>query len=240
MCAGDRLKNLARPGTHRPLDFTTLVRNLRRVTITGRPRHFELDTIVDAGLALIEAEGVGALSMQAVARRLGTGRATLYNYVDSREELIDLMLGRALADQPQLAEVMDVTDWPEALVRFMVAAFRAGVERPAVLQLFMQNPKVHLGVVARGQDELRALEGIGFAPPRAAEVFRMLVSQLLGHIGSAAALAVRPESAILEAGTELGAAQRHLDDLGEERLYETAVRTLVSGLAAELKANEHP
>lgn len=188
-------------------------------------------------LALIETEGVSALSMQALAKRLGTGRATLYNYVESREELIDLMLGRALAEQPQLAEVIDVTDWAEALVRFMVAAFRAGVERPAVLQLFMQNPKLHLGVLARGQDELRALESIGFSPSRAAEVFRMLVSQLLGHIGAAAALAARPDSAILDSRTELGKAQRHLDDLGEERLYESAVRTLVAGLEAELKLN---
>jgi AcrR family transcriptional regulator len=218
------------------LDFTTVVRDPDAVSPTGRPRQFALTDVLDAGLALVEEEGLSGLSMQALATRLGTGRATLYNYVDSREELIDLMLGRALGEETGLSAVLDVDDWGEALVSYLVAAFRAGVARPALLQLFLQTPKVHLGVAARGSEELRALQSVGFSPGRAAEVFRILVSQLLGHIGAAAALALRPASAVLDADTELGAAQRHLDALGEERLYEYAVRTLVAGLEAELRS----
>ena len=205
----------------------------------GRPRQFSLEDVVDAGLALIEVDGLNALSMSALAGRLGTGAATLYNYVGSRDELIELMIGRALADQPQVSEAIDLSDWREGLVAYMVTGFRAGVARPALLQLVTQNPHVHLGAVARGQDELRVLERIGFSATRAAEVYRVLASQLLGHIGAAAALASRPASALLDVETQVGAAQRHLDELGEERLYETAVRFLVAGLHAELSATNH-
>ena len=204
------------------------------MTATGRPRHFSLDDVVSAGIELIEEQGVDALSMQAVAARLGTGRATLYNYVDSRDELVELMLGRALTDQPSMSETVDVANWPEELVAYLVASFRAGMARPALLQLSSQHRKVHLGIAARGEVEIGALERIGFSPTRAVEVFRILVTQLLGHLEIAIALAQRPEEATLEASTRLGAAQRHLDALGEERLYESAVRALVAGLAAEL------
>ena len=202
----------------------------------GRPRQFTLEDILDAGLALIEEEGLGALTMNAVAARLGTGRATLYNYVESREELIDLMLGRALSEERPLAVALEDKHWAEALEDHMVTAFRNGVKRPALLQLSLATPRLHLGVAARGQEEILALQTIGFTPTRAAEVFRILVTQLLGHLAAAAALANRPPTAVLDSRTELGAAQQHLDAMGEERLYASAVGTLVAGLTLEVRA----
>lgn len=202
----------------------------------GRPRQFSLEDVVDAGLALIEESGTEALSMSALAARLGTGSATLYNYVGSRDELIDLMIGRILTEQPPVAETIDADNWDEGLVAYMVAVFRASMVRPALLQLALQSPRLHLGALARGQEELQALEAIGFSPTRAAEVYRILGSQLLGHVGAAVALHHRPDDAVMPPGTSLGDAQRHLDALGEERLYESAVRTVVVGLRAELTA----
>jgi AcrR family transcriptional regulator len=193
-----------------------------------------VDEVIDAALALIEEEGVPALSMQTLARRLGTGSATLYNYLGSRDELIDLMLGRALADQPPVPRATDVADWAEGMVGYLVASFREGIARPAVLQLWSQRPYIHLGAAARTEDELRTLEAVGFSPERAAEVYTILASQLLGHIGVAASHATRPATAVAPEGSRLGAAQRHLDALGQERLYESAVRAVIGSLVAEL------
>ncbi|OKJ20059.1 regulator [Streptomyces sp. CB00316] len=47
--------------------------------------------ITGAALALADAEGLAAVSMRALAQRLGTGPASLYRYVGSRDELLDLM-----------------------------------------------------------------------------------------------------------------------------------------------------
>lgn len=204
------------------------------MTGRGRPRQFSLDEVLEAALDLIEVDGVDALSMQALAHRLGTGSATLYNYVGSRDELIDLMLGRVLAESPALPAITSTGDWAEDLVRYLVASFRAGISRPAVLQLWQQRPYVHLGAEARTNDELSVLEAIGFSPLRAAEVYRILASQLVGHMTIAAGRAHRPDTATAREGTPLGAAQRHLEELGEERIYESAVRALVGALAAEL------
>src|SRR5688572_22675182 len=100
----------------------------------GRPRQFSLAEVIDAALDLVEEEGVAALSMQALASRLGTGSATLYNYVGSRDELIDLMLGRALAEQPPIPRFAGVDDWADRCVDYMVAQFRTAMARPALLQ----------------------------------------------------------------------------------------------------------
>lgn len=192
---------------------------------------------MDAAMRVIEEDGVQALSMQALAKRLGTGSATLYNYVGSRDELIDLVLGRALSELPAMPRFTR-ENWSEQLVAYLVASFREGIARPALLQLWHQRPSIHLGAATRAQQELGLLESLGFTPERAAEVFRILATQLAGHIGIAAARAQRPETAVAAEGTRLRAAQQHLDQLGEERIYESAVRGLVASLAREVEGDQ--
>jgi AcrR family transcriptional regulator len=50
------------------------------------------DRIVAAAIAILEAEGLEALTMRRVAAALGTGAMSLYRHVASREELLDLVL----------------------------------------------------------------------------------------------------------------------------------------------------
>ena len=52
------------------------------------------DRIVTAAVEIVDAEGPDALTMRAVARRLGAGTMSLYRHVSGREELLDLALGR--------------------------------------------------------------------------------------------------------------------------------------------------
>lgn len=53
----------------------------------GRSR----DDIVAAAIALADAEGLGAVSMRAVAAALDTSAGSLYRYLPSRDDLLDLM-----------------------------------------------------------------------------------------------------------------------------------------------------
>lgn len=57
-----------------------------------------LAQIVDAGLAEADAEGLAALSVRKVAKRLGLGAMSLYTYVPGRSELVELMIDRAYAE----------------------------------------------------------------------------------------------------------------------------------------------
>ncbi len=64
----------------------------------GRPARVTRPQIVDAGVAIADAEGLDAVSMRSVARRLGVGAMTLYSHVGSRRELLDAMVEQAYGD----------------------------------------------------------------------------------------------------------------------------------------------
>ncbi|MFC3502055.1 TetR/AcrR family transcriptional regulator [Micromonospora krabiensis] len=56
------------------------------------------DEIVAAAVALADAEGLAAVSMRAVATALGASAASLYRYLSSRDDLLDLMTDRAVGE----------------------------------------------------------------------------------------------------------------------------------------------
>ena len=58
----------------------------------GRPAHRSRDEITAAALAIADADGLDAVSMRRVAAELGTGAASLYRYLDNRDDLLDLMV----------------------------------------------------------------------------------------------------------------------------------------------------
>jgi AcrR family transcriptional regulator len=57
----------------------------------GRPAERSRAEVTAAAIALADREGLAAVSMRRVAAELGTGAASLYRYVDSRDDLLDLM-----------------------------------------------------------------------------------------------------------------------------------------------------
>lgn len=69
------------------------------------------DRIVDAALELIDADGVDGLSMPKLARRMGAGTMSLYNHVDSKDDLLDAVAQRVLQGLPTPAGA----DWSSRL-----------------------------------------------------------------------------------------------------------------------------
>lgn len=59
---------------------------------TPRRQAPSVEQIVRAAIEIADAEGLDALSMRRVAADLGSGTASLYRYVASRDELLDLMI----------------------------------------------------------------------------------------------------------------------------------------------------
>ena len=57
----------------------------------GRPALRSRAGITAAAIGVADREGLDAVSMRRVAAELGTGAASLYRYVETRDELLDLM-----------------------------------------------------------------------------------------------------------------------------------------------------
>jgi AcrR family transcriptional regulator len=68
----------------------------------GPKPSLSLDRILDAAIALVDAEGLAALSMQRLAESLGYTKMSLYRYVPGRAELMALMLDYGLGPPPRL------------------------------------------------------------------------------------------------------------------------------------------
>jgi AcrR family transcriptional regulator len=71
-------------------------RRTRRGPAPGHSR----EEIVAAAVAIADADGLAAVSMRAVATRLGTAAASLYRYLDSRADLLNLMSDAVIGELP--------------------------------------------------------------------------------------------------------------------------------------------
>ena len=99
----------------------------------GPKREMSVERIVDAAIELADAEGLGAVSMAAVAARLGYTPMSLYRYVTAKDELTLLMQETALGPPPD--HVNSGEGWRIRLAAFHAALLAAYLEHPWVLEL---------------------------------------------------------------------------------------------------------
>jgi AcrR family transcriptional regulator len=81
----------------------------------GRPRKgtrgprqgLTVESMVRAAIELADRDGLGALSMRRVAERLGVGTMSLYTYVPTKAELLDLMVDAVYAEHVEALERLE-------------------------------------------------------------------------------------------------------------------------------------
>lgn len=83
----------------------------------------DLQAVVAAGVDLAQSEGLGAVSMSKVAAALGVSTMALYGYVDSKEELLALMVDRVCGPPPEPPRAGG--GWREGLAQWASTLFDA-------------------------------------------------------------------------------------------------------------------
>ena len=183
------------------------------------PARTSRDRIIDAGLELLESGGLDAVTMAAIADRVGVKPASLYKHVRDRSALIGAVVeATALALGRDLAAGDDPAATPRARLTTMGRRYRAyAAGHPRATALLF----AHLGAgVSLGADASRtaAAPVLGVAaalagPDRALEVARVLTAFVHGFTSMEAAGAFR-------LGGDVDAA------------FETGLAILADGLAA--------
>ncbi|HKD96822.1 MAG TPA: TetR/AcrR family transcriptional regulator [Micromonosporaceae bacterium] len=135
-----------------------------RPTPSARPQ-LSRDLIVETALKLLDADGLDGVSMRRVADELGTGPASLYAHVANKEELLDLLLDRVIAeiDVPE----PDPANWQDQLRqvgRDMHAVFTRHRDIAAVS---LANIPTGAGAL-RIADRMMAIMIAGGVPPKVA------------------------------------------------------------------------
>lgn len=127
-----------------------------------RARTLSRAAIAEAALAIIDAEGLDAVTMRTVAHSLGTGPASLYAHVSGKDELLELVLERVIGEA-DFRVVPDPERWSEQLkdqVRELRAVF--GRHRDLARASFARIP---LGENAlRGSEAMIAIMRAGGLP----------------------------------------------------------------------------
>jgi AcrR family transcriptional regulator len=118
-----------------------------------------VDKIVAVAVELADAEGLAALSMRRVAERLGVGTMSLYTYVPSKAELVDVMFDTACGET---AREEPAGGWRERLSRIARTTWDLYRRHPWMLQVMaMSRPPLGPNAIAGYDRDLRAVEGIG-------------------------------------------------------------------------------
>jgi AcrR family transcriptional regulator len=196
-----------------------------------------LERIADAGIAIADAEGLGAVTMLRVATDLGFTKMSLYRYVAGKAALVALMVERGIGEPPAIA----TTDWRSAAKEWAHQLLAAYLRHPWALE-------ATLGPRPLGPNELGWMDrAVSIMPPTGLTGSERLdaIAVLAGHVRSIAQQGIvhpQPEAdftAML--GEQL---RRHGDrfpalvaamataaaDSGHDQAFDFGLERIVSGL----------
>ncbi|MCZ4099663.1 TetR/AcrR family transcriptional regulator [Streptomyces sp. So13.3] len=155
-------------------------------TAPGPKPGLDVDTIVAAGIAVADEQGMADLSMRAVGVWLGRSAMALYTYVPSKNELIDLMHDRVLAELPTAYETGG--GWRPAVVSWADDVWAFYLRHPWVLQVSQARPVLGPGEYTQLETVVRILDGIGLEPLKVRRVISVLFQFVRGMARVAAEL----------------------------------------------------
>ncbi|MFE9118205.1 TetR/AcrR family transcriptional regulator [Streptomyces sp. NPDC007172] len=138
----------------------------------------DVDTIVAAGIAVADEQGMAALSMRAVGTWLGRTAMALYTYVPSKSELVDLMHDRVLAELP--TEYDTAAGWREAIADWAEDTWAFYLRHPWVLQVSQARPVLGPGEYTQLETVVRIMGGVGLDPLRTRRVIAVLFQFIRG------------------------------------------------------------
>ncbi|WKV70783.1 TetR/AcrR family transcriptional regulator [Streptomyces sp. PCS3-D2] len=126
----------------------------------GPRQGLSVDAVVRAATVLADEEGLAALTMRALAQRLGVTPMTLYTYVPGKAELLDLMLDDAyLRMERRPADPKE--PWRARVTRVAEDNRDLMLRHPWITGLAVTRPPLGPGVIGKYEHELAAFDGIG-------------------------------------------------------------------------------
>ncbi|MGW6705804.1 TetR/AcrR family transcriptional regulator C-terminal domain-containing protein [Streptomyces sp. NPDC054956] len=132
----------------------------------GPKQGLTVDAVVDAAIALADEAGaadhagLAALTMRALAQRLGVTPMTLYTYVPGKAELLDLMLDAAYLAMERGAPG-PAESWRERITRVADDNRALLLRHPWIAELSVTRPPLGPGLIGKYEHELAAFDGIG-------------------------------------------------------------------------------
>jgi len=142
-----------------------------------RARGLTREDIVDAAIAVADAEGTEAVSMRRIAREMGVGAMSLYWHVSSKEELQNLMLDAVQPAAPELSG-----DWRADLATFARIARQGILRHPWAIDYLVTGPPVGPNDARNAARPLAALDGLGLDTQMVARIGMTVATYVAGAV----------------------------------------------------------
>ena len=131
-----------------------------------------------AAVEVIEADGVGALTMRRLAARLGCSPMALYRHVATKQDLIRAIGEHYLAD-------IDLPDtdgmpWDEAIIAVVSVLHHAVLERAGLVEIVAVQHVDAVAIFRAEEAILRALQSAGLSDKDAVRGLSVITSYTVG------------------------------------------------------------
>ncbi|WP_084027680.1 TetR/AcrR family transcriptional regulator [Mycobacterium avium] len=150
---------------------------LARPASGTRSKDVTREMVVAEALAIVDNEGLEALTMRRLATNLSVGVATVYATVASKELLFQALADAVIVEVPLECTASSATD---ALVEYFLAMHEMIRRHPVVAQLSAMRPVLTETAFQMQERILELLRAGGLDAPSAASAYSTLGSYVLG------------------------------------------------------------
>lgn len=189
----------------------------------GQPAHSRA-AVTEAAVALADAEGLGAVTMRAVAARIGAGTMSLYSYVPNKETLLELMVDQVSGDHRLPSEPSG--DWRADLRQFAQEQRTIMRRHPWLPTALSARQTLGPNALAALEYALAVLAPVGLEAPARLETFSLLTGFVASHVSHELAQERTVETGGRTSGELLDAQDRYLRSLADEGRYPHLARAL--------------
>jgi AcrR family transcriptional regulator len=163
----------------------TTLRQRREVRVASRGQGeragLSRGLVLDAAVALVDSDGLEALSMRKLGAALGVEAMTLYHYLPNKAALLDGLVEWVLQHTATAPALTDGLSWDQILRGYAQTLRATLLGHPGVLPLFFTRPAVTPQTLKAVERGLRVLTDAGFALPRALDMINVLSIFVVGH-----------------------------------------------------------
>ena len=206
-----------------------------------RPRgSLESEEIVEAALAIVDRDGLAALTMRRLAGSLGIGVMTLYGHVRTKEELIERIAELAISE----LAIPATGEWDARLVELFRDLREVLLRHPSVLYADTVQPLIGTGALRAADAALGILRSGGIDDEEAVHAMSLLTSYTFG---AAVFTLNRAGDGLHDYGVQVRGAHpdrlpnvvglaTHLLTRGSDEEFEFGLRLIVDGLRRRAEA----
>jgi AcrR family transcriptional regulator len=187
------------------------------------------EAIVDAAVRIADAEGLEAISMARVAAKLGFTTMSLYRYVASKDELLQLMFNASAFGAESI--VLEGDDWRSRLRSWAIIQRDMLDLHPWITQMSLAAPPAAPNSLHFVERALEALDGTGLTDSEKMRAIGLISSYTLSEArmanDAARAMAALAAAGQAQAGTEGGPPAGDGGEEGPPFTFESLLRELV-------------